>query len=108
MLTSPRAIDFVADVDLRGVNRSNRHGGILFLILTAQTNWRFDRKMQLQIAVARRTRRRVRESLFRHRVAAGRRDNGNSGLDDSRFFSRDFDKRLAQPFFMIEVDWRND
>jgi len=35
-------------------------------------------------------------------------DNGNSGLDDSRFFAGDFGKRVSKPFFMVKVDLCND
>lgn len=36
------------------------------------------------------------------------RDQGNSGFDDAGFFGSDFSQRLAEPFFMIEIDVGDD
>ena len=36
-----------------------------------------------------------------------RTNNGNTWLDNSSFFGGDFGKRFAQPFFVIEINWRD-
>ena len=35
------------------------------------------------------------------------RNNRNTWFDNASFFSGDFGKCFAQPFFVIEVDWRD-
>src|SRR6266403_1442128 len=79
---------FVVDLDLCGMNGSNCHRGILFLIITAQRNWRpivtFTYELQWRFAVGCSR----ANAFFGLRSLRGTNDR-NAPLNDSRFFSRD-------------------
>src|SRR5947209_3049490 len=76
-------------------------------MLATQPNWRIvvisSYKFQWRFAFSRT----FADHVF-HLASLRGTDNGNSRLDDSRFFARYLSKRVSQPFFMIEVDCGND
>src|SRR5215471_14989255 len=89
----PAGYRFLANLDLCGMNRCNCHGGILFLMITTQSNWRlvvrFSYELQWRFAFSG-----SRAYDFFGFWSLRSRDNWNSTLNDSRFFSRDLRKRI--------------
>ena len=102
-MASPRAIVDLSTSIFAARSCSDCHRGVLFLIVARQSNWRavvrFVYKLQWRFAFSGSR----ANDLFGLGSLRGS-NNGNSGFNDSSFFSGDFSERVSQPFFMIKID----
>src|SRR4029077_6851409 len=94
------------DSDLRCTKRGNRKSRILFLMRSSERNWglsiRFGHDFQRRSAFGG-----TRSNFLFGLRSLRDRNNGNAWFDNSSFFNRDFRNCFTQPFFVIQIDWRD-
>src|SRR5437016_6236493 len=97
----------LVDINLGSAQRSNCKSGILLLMRPGESDRGFviGRSCEFDWRFAFSSPR--ADYFFRSRSLRSR-NYGDPRFDNPSFFSRDFSKRVSQPFFMIEIDLGND
>ena len=96
----------IVDVDVGDAQRSDRKSRILLLIRSRESDQRLVIRRSHELDWRFTFRSSPTDHFFRFRSLRSA-NNRNLRLHNPSFFGRDFSKRPAQPFFVIEIDRRN-